>query len=152
MHSPSSYRTRQRLPWYSRPALCTLVAALLIPSVMAQTQQPAGQFALDFSTPGTRHPWMRAPLRVGNNIVFVYRNDLIVIDADKAGDLTGIYLKAELDGDVVKVTLSIIYNDLSDKDWVLHKRETLAGAHELREDESVRPELAQFGIAPFELK
>ena len=153
MLSPSSYRTRRELAWYSRLALCTFVAALLIPSAMAQTQQAPGQFGLDFVTPGDRYPWMRAQLRVGNNIVIVHRNELIVSDAEKAGDFTAVYVKAELDGDVVKVTLSIIYNDLSDREWVLHKRETPAGFYELHDDESVRPvELSQFGIAPFELK
>ncbi|MEK6321156.1 MAG: hypothetical protein AABN33_05675 [Acidobacteriota bacterium] len=53
----------------------------------------------------------------------------------------------------MKVSLSLIYNDLSNQEWWKEKQEKLAGSYLIHEGETARSTgLAEFGIEPFEMK
>jgi len=83
----------------------------------------------------------------------IFRRSLKITDPMTAGAFTLLLVQAEVEGDGIRVSLSLIYNDLSDHEWWNHKKETIAGSYLIRAGESIRPaELDQFGVEPFEMK
>jgi hypothetical protein len=83
----------------------------------------------------------------------IHRQHLKINDPDLAAAFTAIDVWADGEPNAVRVRLSIIYNDLSNQEWWKDKKEKVAGSLLIREGESARlPELAQFGIEPFEIK
>jgi len=78
---------------------------------------------------------------------------LKINDPRAAGDLTALHVQCEAEGEDIRVSVSIIYNDISDHEWWKDKKEKVAGSYLIRVGESVRPaELEQFGIEPIEVK
>jgi hypothetical protein len=91
--------------------------------------------------------------RGGGGQTLIRRNSLTINDPSAAADFTAIDVRAEVEGDAMRVTLSLIYNDLSVQDLWNDRKEKLAGSYLIREGESTRPnELAAYGIEPFEMK
>lgn len=89
----------------------------------------------------------------GRAATLIRRQHLIVNDPKLAADFTAVDIGAEAEGQVIKVRLSIIYNDLSNQEWWKEKKEKVIGSFLVREGESVRPsELMRFGIDPFEIR
>src|SRR4030095_2820205 len=61
--------------------------------------------------------------------------------------------QVKIEDDGMRVIVSLIYNDLSDREWWQHKNEKIVGSYSIRSGESIRPtELNEFGIEPFEMK
>lgn len=110
--------------------------------------------ALEVILPNDSQPPVRLVVsRGGRGMTLIHRQRLAINDLDAAKDFTAVDIWADGQDDAIKVRLSIIYNDLSNPEWWKDKKEKILGWFAVQEGESVRPaELAQYGIAPFELK
>lgn len=138
-----------------RLAAVLFVVFILSTSAAAQRELPREDVGLDIVFPGSPYPAIRMALNGGHIATFIRREQLMIIDANSAGDLTGVRLSAEYGGDAIRIKLSILYGDLSwpNREQSTNRREEAAGSYLLHEGESVRPvELTQLGIEPFELK
>lgn len=138
-----------------RLAAVLFLVFILSTSAAAQRELPREDVGLDIVFPGSPYPAIRLALNGGYNVTLIRREQLMIIDANSAGDLTGVRLSAEYGGDAIRIKLSILYDDLSlsNREQLTNRREEAAGSYLLHEGESVRPvELTQLGIEPFELK
>ncbi len=148
--------------WFSRLRSRVLVSVivtgvpmlvmLLALSISGSTQRPLPrvELGLEVLLPGDRTTAIRL---IGGGSTLIPRQRLRINDPAAAGQLTAIDLQAEIDGDAIKVTLSVIYNDLSNQEWWKDKQEKFAGSYIIRDGEALRPaELWRFGIEPFEMK
>lgn len=140
--------------------LITLIPVLLIvtsPSANFARQQEniqRSEFGLEIGLPDSRKPLLRlAGLRGGGGMTLIRRESLKITDPNAAGDFTAVDVRAVVEGDAMRVTLSLIYNDVSIQEWWKDKKEKPAGSYLIHEGETARPtELAEFGIEPFEMK
>jgi len=99
------------------------------------------------------HPVTLPVLGDGRGMTLILRQRLKIHDATAAGGLTAVDVWADREGDGVRVRLSIIYNDLSNREWWKDKKEKIAGSYLVSVNEPVRPaDLSEFGIEPFELR
>jgi hypothetical protein len=152
----------------SRAALCVAISLLLslIAPAKGSTRQQEGRPQADIGLEIRLSDELSRPIRlagprerVGSTVIprrssaMIFRSSLRINDLRAAGDLTAIQVEAEVEGDGIRVSLSIIYNDLSDHEWWKHRNEKAAGSYLIQAGDSVRPaELNQFGIEPFEMK
>jgi hypothetical protein len=99
-------------------------------------------------------PHKPAPLFKGSaHGLLLRRNSLSIINQEAAKDFTALNIEASVEGEALKIRLSIIYNDLSDQEWQKNKKEKEIGNFTIAVGNSLRPiELLQFGIEPFEIK
>jgi hypothetical protein len=99
-------------------------------------------------------PHRPAPLFKGSaHGLLLRRNLLSIIDQEAATDFTALNIEASVEGEALKVRLSIIFNDLSDREWQKNKKEKEVGNFTIAVGSSVSPiELLQFGIEPLEIK
>lgn len=145
-HSPS--RLCSRVP--ISVILIGLSVLVLSISGSGQERLPQPELGLEIHLSGDTRPQIRL---AGGGLTLIPRQLLKIHDPTAAGQLTAIDLQAEIDGDAIKVRVSIIYNDLSNQEWWKDKQEKFAGSYIIRVGEIVRPaELWQFGIEPFEMK
>jgi hypothetical protein len=90
-----------------------------------------------------------SPIRLGGvrgGGTFIPRQGLTINDSHADTEFTGISLQAEMEGDGIRVSLSVIYNEEKGN-------AKTAGSYLLRTGESIRTsELNQFGIEPFEIR
>ena len=139
------------------PLAVLLAAILILPafsiSASGQRHLPQAELGLEILFSGDAKTQMRPLVLIGGGSTLIHRPRLRINDPIAAGQLTAVDLHAEIDGNAIKVRLSIIYDDLSNQEWWKDKHEKLAGIYTIQEGESVRAEeLAQFGIEPFEMK
>ena len=115
---------------------------------------PRSEIGLEIRLTGESRPLIRlAGPHGGGGMTLILRRLLRINDPNAAGEFTALDVRAEVEADAIKVTLSIIYNDLSNQEWWKDKKEKFAGSYLIRAGETVRPaELDQFGIEPFEMK
>ena len=155
LHSWSHFRKAILLA-----VLCTalsLASALAGPARGSSQQRdlpPQSEIGLEIRLSGELRPLTRfAGPRDGVGSTVIPRRLLRINDPQAAGDLTALHIEAEVEGDVMKVSLSIIYGDLSNPELWKDKKEKFAVSYLIRAGESVRPlELEQFGIEPVEMK
>lgn len=145
----------------SRFALTTSIPILLILSVpiagaaRPQETNQRSELGLEISLPDSRRPLLRlaVPHRGGGSMTLILRESLKVNDSIKSGDFSAIDVRVVVDGDAMRVTLSLIYNDVSIQEWWKDKKEQNVGSYLIHEGETVRPNgVAEFGIEPFEMK
>jgi hypothetical protein len=134
-----------------------LLALILIAPAKGSSRQqfrpPRSEIGLEIRLAGESSPPIRLAGPGNAPMAQIFRRSLKITDPMAAGSFTLLLVQAEVEGDGIRVSLSIIYNDLSDHEWWKHKKETTAGSYLIRAGESIRPaELDQFGIEPFEMK
>ena len=114
---------------------------------------PRSEIGLEIRLTGESRPLIRlAGPHGGGGMTLILRRLLRINDPNAAGEFTALDVRAEVEADAIKVTLSIIYNDLSNQEWWKDKKEKFAGSYLIRVGETVRPaELDQFGQLAFEL-
>lgn len=137
---------------YSLPGLAMMIVGLSASSGVthSQTRTPASEVTLEIVLSGAPNPLIRLSSSSG---VLLRRPRLKINDPSAAGEFTAVDVRALREADGVKVTVSLIYNDLSNEDWWKDKKEQLVGSYLIRAGETVRTlELNQFGIEPFELR
>jgi hypothetical protein len=145
----------------SGPFLLRRTAALLLGIILlgvsagAQRALPPRDTVLHITFPGESHPAIGLGFKGGFNHTLIPRAQLTVIDADTAGDFTGVDLLAQLVGNAINIRLSIVYPEKSKAERLsseLIDNRTQSQSFMLHEGESVRlVELVQSGIEPFEL-
>ncbi|MEK6303627.1 MAG: hypothetical protein AABO41_23225 [Acidobacteriota bacterium] len=85
--------------------------------------------------------------------MFIPRQRLRISDRTAAGEFIAVGIRTEIDGDAMKVTLSIINDDLSNRESSTYKPEREVGSYLIRAGETLRAaELDQFGIEPLEMR
>lgn len=135
------------------PCLAITLVALTISitsRAYAQTRVQSSDLGLEISLPGGSTPLTRFS---GGGATLIRRNRLKVNDPNEAGEFTAIDVHAERSSDGMRVTLIVIYNDLSNQEWWKEKKERLVGSYLIRSGETVlASELNQFGIEPVEMK
>lgn len=139
--------------------LTSLAIVLVVLTVSATTsgwpQSPqsavqSAEVGLQITLPDDSRPHIRFE---SGGATLIPRNRLRLIDLSAAAELTAIDVRANREGDAMRVRLSIIYNDISNQEWWKDKKEKVAGSYLIRAGETIRPlELEQFGIEPFEMK
>jgi hypothetical protein len=101
-------------------------------------------------------PHKSAPLfkgRAGTFEFFLDRDSLSIVNREAAKDFTAVNIEVSVEKEALKVRLSIIYNDLSDREWWKNKKEKEVGNFTIPVGNSLSPsELLQFGIEPFEIR
>jgi len=81
------------------------------------------------------------------------RQRLTINDRTAAGEFIAVALRTEIDGNAIRVTLSIVNDDYTNRESLTYKPEREVGSYLIREGETRRAaELDQFGIEPFEMK
>lgn len=138
---------------FRAPCLAITLVALTISMTSrgyAQTRIQSSDLGLEISLPGDSKPLTRLPT---GGATLISRNRLKVNDPNEAGEFTAIDVHAERYADGMKVTLIVIYNDLSNQEWWKDKKEKLVGSYLIRAGETVlASELNKLGIEPFEMK
>src|SRR5262249_41842945 len=134
------------------PLLVSVLFVLLqMPPVFAQSNP---ELALEISVPDAMMP--RIPVggrHGGGGSTLILRKSLMITDPNAAGGFTAIDVKAAPEGNAIRVTLSVIYNDVNVQEWWKNKDEKSGGSYLIREGETARAsELSQFAIEPFEMK
>ena len=82
---------------------------------------------------------------------YIPRQGLTINDSQADTEFTGVQIQAEMEGEGIRVSISLTYNDLSNSEN--NAKAKSAGSYLLRTGESIRTsELNQFGIEPFEIK
>ena len=124
----------------------------LIGSTMALGQQrealPEVMLGVEISLSSQRAPIRHIAMR--GNSRYIPRQSLTINDPRAEAELSGIQLAAELEGDGIRVTLFLFFNDPSNHE---DNKTKPAGSYLLRMGESIRTlDLNQFGIEPFEIK
>jgi hypothetical protein len=119
------------------------------PTVIHQERPPLPPIFLEINSPQKSVPIYR-----GYGGMFLLRRELLpIINAESAKDITAVDVWAIWENEVLKVRLSIIYNDLSNSEWWKDKKEKELGNFIIPIGNSLSPvELLQFGIEPFEIK
>lgn len=125
-----------------------------VASYWQERKLPRADLALEVILPNDSQPPIRLVVYDGErSMALIPRHRLTIIDRDAAKDFTAVDIWADTEGKAINVRLSIIYNDLSNQEWWKAKKEKILGSFRVPENESVRPsELAQYGLAPFEMK
>jgi len=129
--------------------ICSYQLLALIGSAMSLGQQREVRPELMLGVEISLASQPRSPIRLtggrgGDGRTFIPRQLLTINDSQAATDLTYIQLQAEMEGDGIRVSLSVIYEEGKTK---------TAGSYLLRTGESIRTsELNQFGIEPFEMR
>lgn len=155
MTSLTADLVRTSVVLFLRQAVLLVVVLIFSTNTVAQTMLPRDEVGVDIILAGTTSPAIRLAMSKGFSATLIPREQLIVIDANSAGNFTGVEVLAEYAGDAVRVTLFTRRNDLSKSESLTELKERLAGSYSylLHEGESIRPpELTQLGIEPFELK
>ena len=131
-----------------------LVCVLLV--VLAQTPPLLGQskpeLVLEITVSDATSPKIRLGGRYGSGggASLVLRKSLSITDPNAANGFTAIDVNAMPEGNAIRVTLSVIYNDVNVQEWWRNKDEKPGGSYLIREGEaSVASELTKFGIEPF---
>jgi hypothetical protein len=134
-----------------------LVCVLLL--VLAETPPLLGQskpeLVLEITVPDATRAKIRLGGRYGSGggANLVLRKSLSITDPNAASGFTAIDVNAVPEGNAIRVTLSVIYNDVNVQEWWKNKDEKPGGSYLIREGEaSVASELTTFGIEPFEMK
>src|SRR6266849_6235175 len=145
--------------WSSLALLSTGISLLLTLNAPAkgssrqQDSPPRSEIGLEIRLADASTPPIRLAGPRSGGMAQIFRRSLKITDPMTAGAFTLLLVQAEVEGDGIRVSLSLIYNDLSDHEWWKHKKETIAGSYLIRAGESIRPaELDQFGVEPFEMK
>jgi hypothetical protein len=111
---------------------------------------PPAELGLEITLPNSRKPLLL--MEWGRGATVIHRQMLTIGDPRAAGELTGVDLHARQGPDGINVDLWVVYNDLSNQEWWKDKKEKVVGQYLVRENAPVSPpELAGFGIVPFEL-
>jgi hypothetical protein len=129
-----------------------LISLVLVPSIaLASRQQRQGQqqtLGLEIKISGSR---ISAPRMPGGGNRLIPRSLLKILDEAAAADFAAIDVISREDQGAMRVSVSIIYNDIKVQEWWKDKKEKPVGTYVVHEGETVRAsELAQFGIEPFE--
>jgi hypothetical protein len=86
-------------------------------------------------------------------MTLIGRAGLTIVDPVSAANLTAVDVWADGEEGLIKVRLSIIYNDLSNQEWWRDKKEKVLGTYLILQGQTIRPaELLNFGIEPFEMR
>lgn len=146
-------RVQKRDSRFWAPSLAMAVIVLTT-SVTAngfvQSSLSPVELGLEITLPGDSKPFVRFAF---GGAALIPRNRLKVHDPGEAGEFTAIDLRADRDADGMKVTLEVVYNDISKQEWWKDKKQKFVGSYLIRAGETVRAsELNQFGIEPFEMK
>ena len=130
-----------------------ILVLLLVLTAQTSGQQPAA-LGLEIIVPDAMTPKIVLGGRHwGGGSTLIRRKSLTITDPNAAGGFTAIEVKAEPEGNAIRVTLSVIYNDINVQEWWKNKDEKPVGSYLIREGEALRSsELPQFGIEPFEMK
>jgi hypothetical protein len=139
---------------FSHPVvlICSYQVLALIGSAMSLGQQrevrPELMLGVEINLSSQRPPIRHTALRGHSR--FIPRQSLTINDSRAETDLAGIELSAEMEGDGIRVSLFLFFNDRSNHQ---NDKTKTAGSYLLRMGESISPpELNQFGIEPFEIK
>lgn len=138
----------------SQLILLTGSVNLALASSSQERRFPQPDLALEIILPNSSRPPLKLTVfNGGRSMTLIQRQQLAINDPKLAADFTAVDVWADGEGNSIRVRLSIIYNDLSNQEWWKDKKEKVAGTLLIREGESARlTELAQFGIAPFEMR
>jgi hypothetical protein len=147
-----------RRVWLS--VLASLIPFLLIlhsPIAGSAGQHQSTQrseLGLEISLPGSERPLLRlAGPHGGGGMTLIRRDMLRIIDPIAAGNFTALDVQAAVESDTMRVTLSLIYNDITNQEWWKDKKERSVGSYLIHDGETARPaNLAEFGIEPFDMK
>ena len=89
----------------------------------------------------------------GRDVIPIERGFLKILYLKLVADFSAVALWAEADGNAVRVRLSLVFSDLSDKEWWKDEKEQIVGSVLIREGESASlPDLMLFYIEPFEMR
>jgi len=131
---------------------------VLLPLVFLLTAAAFGQvfpeLGLEISLPDSKTPRFLLGGRRGNGgATLIRRNSLSITNPSSAGGFTAIDVRAVPEGDGIRVTLSVIYNDISVQEWWKDKNERPGGSYLIHAGQTaLASDLAEFGIEPFEMK
>jgi hypothetical protein len=136
-------------------SIVALTAFIAIVSIGQTSEQlePVGlphfRLGLKVVVPGNPPPFSR-PQLPGDSLI--RRNMLLITDAQAASDFTAVDLSSREEGDAIRLSLSVIYNDLSNPEWSKDKHEKAVGSYLIHPGELLSTvSLKEFGIAPFEV-
>lgn len=138
-------------------SLCLPISVLLLLVFELTTTvfgQSNPQLGLEISFPEAKRPKILLGGRYGSGgAALIPRNSLMITDQSAAGGLTAIDVNAVPEGNAIRVTLSIIYNDINVQEWWKDKNEKPGGSYLIREGETaVASKLVEFGLEPIEFK
>jgi hypothetical protein len=135
------------------PLICVffLLVLVLTPSVFGQLNPELG---LEITVPDAMTPKILLGGRQGyGGTTLIRRNSLTITNANAAAGFTAIDVQALPEGNAIRVTLSIIYNDINVQEWWKDKNQKAGGSYLIRAGEMVLASgLVEFGIEPFEMK
>lgn len=120
-----------------------------------QSQQAAEEEqAVEIAIPGEHQFKRRMPVRAGGRFgMLMRRNQCHIIKPEAAGDFTALEVQVDSAVDHIDIRLSLIYNDLSNPQWRVDRKEKVVAAFGVRDGEAVQTlELVQFGIEPLEIR
>lgn len=156
--------------WFSRfwrtvpfSVLLAGIPILLILSVSGSAQGKLAQqdLMVEVVLPGDTRPAERVFVWNILHGTYIPRQILKINDPAAAGEFSALYLRTDVEGNAIRLTLSIVYPDPSnqvDKDFSNRERgnagiQKVVGSFLMREGESLRlAELDRFGIEAFEVK
>src|SRR5437763_1414896 len=127
---------------YCLPGLAMMIVGLsgLSGVTLSQTRTPAPEIGLEIALSGAPNPLIRF---TSGGSALLRRPRLKINDPSAAGEFTAVNVQALREADGVKVTVSLIYNDLSNEEWrnqesMKDKKEQLVGSYFIRAGETVR--------------
>jgi hypothetical protein len=148
-----SNRLTQSKTAKSRCLLLVSILLLVLMQPAALLGQSKPELALEITVPDAMMPKIRVGGRQGAGGGLIRRASLMITDPNAAGGFTAIDVHTVPEGNAIRITLSVIYNDVNLQEWWKNKDEKPGGSYLIREGETARAtELSQFGIEPFEMK
>jgi len=138
-------------------SLCLPICVLLLLIFELTTTvfgQANPQLGLEIILPDTKRPKIVLGGRYGSGgATLIRRDSLRITDPSAAGGFTAIDVNAVREGNAIRVTLSIIYNDINVQEWWKDKNEKPGGSYLIREGETaLASKLTEFGIEAIEFK
>src|SRR5258707_14850016 len=101
MATPTPAQLQTSVVSASRLAVLLFVVLIFPTNAAAQGDIPRDDVGLDIDFPGMRYPAIRMSLSRGRISTVVRREQLMIIDANSAGDFTGVEVSAEHGGDAI---------------------------------------------------
>lgn len=130
------------------------IPILLALSISGRTQEKISQhdLMLEVVLPGDTNSSGGVLVWSGSPGTGIPRRAIRINDPTAAGEFTALHFRFETEGNAIRVTLSIVYDDSQNPQQGNSDRKVI-GSYLIREGESLRPaELDRFGIEPLELR
>lgn len=137
---------------YSLVALAALALSLSSTACSRESSTQASEQPLALKIVRANEADTTYPISKQEGAILFRRGNLKLASSSAAKSPTGLEIRSKIEDGAIKTRVTVLFNDLEDKEWWKKRDEAVLGTFHVTENESTRlSALERYGIEPFEL-